>query len=108
MWMWTPFSCSGCQPTLLTALLAFSCAFFLGLYRPPYPGARIHKVSCMPQSLYGTQSRPIVQSIRGSTVSAGDATQTAFLLFQQVSHVKANGSPVAPFTAKKFARFCDG
>src|SRR2546426_1732938 len=107
MWMWTPFSCSGCQPTLLTAPLAFSCAFFLGLYGPPYPGARIQDGRCMPQSLYGTESRPIVQSIRGSTVSAMDAFQTASRVFH-VALANALGRPVTASTANMFAMFCDG
>src|SRR5712692_3975821 len=105
--MCTPFSCSGCQPTLLTAPLAFSCAFFLGLYGPPYPGARIHEGRCMPQSLYGTESRPIVQSSRGSTVSAIDAFHTASRAFQ-LGSVNAVGNPVTGSTLNRLAMFCDG
>ena len=53
----------------------------------------------MPQSLYGAKYRPIVQSIRGSTVSLGDAYQMESRLFQFAESVNALGSPVTPSTA---------
>src|SRR5712691_7720764 len=105
--MCTEFSCAGAQPTLLWAPLAFSWMFFFGLYGPPYPGARIHVPKCRPQSLKGTLSRPTVQSNRGSTVSAVDATNVALRVFHAGS-VKDLGSPVTPSTTEKLSRFCDG
>src|SRR6266571_4915836 len=109
--MFTSFVCVGTQPTLSSASAACSWTFFLGLYGPLYEASRIHVRSCRPQSLYGTTSRPTVQSSRGSTawvlpaakfvsrVTGGAAFQLAF--------VSASGRPLAS-TAKKLTRFCDG
>src|SRR5262245_3363928 len=94
--MLTELSCVFTQPTLLCAPLEFSCTFFFGPYKPPYVGDRIHVASCIPQSLYGTPSRPTVQSSRGSmgTVFA-DASSSAFRLFHVVGLETASGSPFA-------------
>src|SRR5216684_724962 len=97
MWMCTEFNCAGAQPTLLWDPLAFSWMFFFALYGPPYPGALIQIGKCRPQSLKGTLSLPTVQSSRGSTVSATDATNTVLRVFHAGS-VKALGSPVVPLT----------
>src|SRR5689334_15358824 len=73
--MLTEFSWVFVQPTELSAPLAFSCAFFFGLYGPPYASERIQSGACLPQSLYGTPSRPTVQSRRGSSDIAADDVQ---------------------------------
>src|ERR1041385_6906880 len=101
--MCTEFNCAGAQPTLLSAPLAFSWMFFLGLYRPPYPGALIHLGRWSPQSLYGTLSRPTVQSTRGSRVSLTDATKLVFPAFQYGS-VKAFGRPVVASTTNALSK----
>src|SRR6476469_10656954 len=103
--MFTEFSCVGTHPTLLSAPLVFSCAFFFGLYVPPYAGALIQPGACFPQSLYGTPSRPTVQSRRGSTGARFVEVKLALLAFH-VGSDNASGSPAAS-TRKKFTRFCD-
>src|SRR5688500_9519317 len=105
--MGTEFSCAGAQPTLLSAPLALSWTFFFALWAPPKRGDRIQSGSCGPQSLYGTPSRPTVQSSRGSTGVAAPAVKFALLVFHAGS-VRASGSPVVASTAKKLTRFCDG
>src|SRR5258705_451103 len=108
--MCTELRPAGTQPTLLWAPLAFSCTFFFALYGPEYAASRMKSALCTPQSLKGTPSRPTVQSNRGSTVSAVDATRLASCagLASHVGSVIASGSPVVPSTRKKLTRFCDG
>src|SRR6267378_2326229 len=121
----TSFVCVVCQPTLFSALGApCSCAFFLGLYGPLYDASRIHPRWWTPQSLYGTLSRPTVQSTRGSTglmlparkfwprqafadaVSDGGGDGSSGGLFHALL-VIATGRPAAS-TWKKFTRLNDG
>src|SRR6266550_3392982 len=107
--MFTEFNCVFCQPTLLSAPLACSCAFFLGPYGPPFAGSRTHPAAPLynPQSLYGTASLPTVQSNRGSTAAAAAALKFALDAFQLAGLDVANGSPAAS-TWKKLTRFCVG
>src|SRR5438067_817491 len=107
--MLSAFNCVGTQPTLLSAPLAFSCCIFFGLYGPEKPGARIHVGSCGPQSLYGTPSRPTVQSRRGSSAMLADdfASRLSLRAFHVLRLESDSGSPFAS-TWKKFTRFCDG
>src|SRR5437868_2852304 len=115
--MCTEFSCVGCQPVVLSAPLAFSCAFFFGTYGPPLETS-LTQVAWFttPQSLYGTWSRPTVQSMRGSTGVSVDALRIAFDVFHVPfasygllpgDDVSAIGRP-APSTLKKLMRFCVG
>src|SRR5690242_17039530 len=110
--MCTEFSCCGCHPAELdSAPLAFSCAFFFGLYGPPLtvsrtqPSARLYN----PQSLYGTLSRPTVQSSRGSIGTVLSCASNQLLsAFQLLGSVTASGNPVAGSVLKKLTRFCEG
>src|SRR5690242_4783510 len=103
MWTLSALSCVFTQPTLLCAPLEFSCTFFFGLYGPPYESDRIQSDLCMPQSLYGTPSRPTVRSSRGSTAkpvagAVAAASSSVLRLFHVVGLVIATGSPAASTT----------
>src|SRR6185295_6116475 len=62
----TSFVCVACHPTLFSPSDDRSCTCFFGLYGPLYDASRIQERLCVVQSLYGTLSRPTVQSSRGS------------------------------------------
>src|SRR3712207_648130 len=99
MWMFTAFCCVGAHPpAFCSVLLASSWMFFFGLYGPPYAGARIHPDSCAPQSLYGTPSRPTVQSSRGSTGVSVAEVRLSLRVFQVAGLVNASGRPDAGST----------
>src|SRR5438067_3399795 len=109
MWMFTEFCCAGAQPTVASAPLAFSWMFFFGLYGPLKPGARIQSPLCGPQSLYGTPSRPTVQSSRGSSDTLADAfaSKLPSKVLKLFESVTAIGRPFAS-TRKWFTSACDG
>src|SRR5215204_2676084 len=108
--MFTELSCVLTQPTLLCAPLDFSCTFFFGLYGPLNDASRIQPAACSPQSLNGTLSRPVVQSIRGSIVIAAvfAASYSPFSTFQVAGAVIIVGSPLVASTTNEFIMFCDG
>src|SRR6266516_2182279 len=108
--MFTSFVCVACHPTLFSAFAACSWTFFFGLYGPLYVASRIHDRLWSVQSLYGTLSRPTVQSSRGSTAANWPPEKfvslSAAVVFQPAFD-SASGRPTAS-TAKKFTRFCEG
>src|SRR5262245_23133899 len=110
--MSTEFSCDGCQPADVdSAPLTFSLAYFFGLYGPPLATSGIHSSSTMkyPQSLYGTLSRPTVQSSRGSTETVVRwPSMFKSSTFHVVESTMTSGSPVAASVLKKLTRFCVG
>src|SRR5918992_4895632 len=101
--MFTEFRCCAFQPTLLCAPLAFSCAFFFALYGPPYDASRIQLGACAPQSLYGTPSRPTVQSNRGSTGTLLPATKFSADAFHADEALRGVRSPWLMASGSPFA-----
>src|SRR3954464_13233456 len=104
--MFMELCCCGCQPTVVSALAAFSWMFFLGLYGPAFSLSRAQVLLYSSQSLNGTPSRPTVQSRRGSTGVTVLATNSASESFQDADDIES-GSPAAS-TLKAFTRFCVG
>src|SRR3954468_4183053 len=105
--MFIELCCCGCQPTVVSAPLAFSWMFFLGLYGPAFSLSLAHVLLYSSQSLNGKPSRPTVQSRRGSTgVVKLPATNSASESFQAADDIES-GRPAAS-TRKAFTRFCVG